>query len=60
MKGSAPAPSRTINAVPKYYTAKRGDTMAKIAKKYGISLRTLIARNNDQPQVRSGQRIRLL
>jgi len=59
-KGSSAAPSKNVNAVPKYYKAKRGDTMAKIARKYGIPIRRLLALNNSRQSVRSGQRIRLL
>lgn len=59
-KGSAPAPGKSVNTVPKYYKAKRGDTMAKIARKYGISMRRLLALNNSRQNVRSGQRVRLL
>ncbi|MFM2133341.1 MAG: hypothetical protein RL156_622 [Bacteroidota bacterium] len=59
-KGSAASPSKSVNAVPKYYTAKRGDTMAKIARKYGISMRRLLVLNSTRQNVRSGQRIRLM
>jgi LysM repeat protein len=59
-KGSAASPSKAVNAVPKYYTAKRGDTMAKIARKYGIPMRRLLVLNSTRQNVRSGQRIRLM
>ncbi len=59
-KGSSAAPSKNVNAVPKYYKAKRGDTMAKIARKYGIPVHRLLKLNVSRQGVRSGQRIRLL
>lgn len=43
-----------------YYTVKKGDTLSKIANKYGISVATLKKRNNIKgDNIRVGQKLRI-
>ncbi len=58
-KGSSEAAPKTVNKVAKYYTAKSGDTMYRIAHKYGISIDKLLSLNKSGEAIRIGQRIRL-
>ena len=58
-KGSAQAAPRTVNKVAKYYTAKSGDTMYRIAHKYGLSVDKLLSLNKSGEAIRAGQRVRL-
>ncbi len=58
-KGSAQAAPKTVNRVAKYYTAKSGDTMYRIARKYGISVDKLLSLNKSGEAIRIGQRVRL-
>ncbi len=58
-KGSADAAPKTVNKVPKYYTAKSGDTMFGIARKYGLKVDKLMSLNKATENIRIGQRVRL-
>jgi membrane-bound lytic murein transglycosylase D len=58
-KGSS---SQTASAIPKTYTVRRGDTMADIASRFGVSIEQLRKRNKalrTTDIVRTGQKIRL-
>ncbi|MBL7997232.1 MAG: LysM peptidoglycan-binding domain-containing protein [Candidatus Kapabacteria bacterium] len=59
-KGSADATPRTVNKLPKTYTVRNGDTMYSIARKYGVSVAQLEAKNKAAGgTLRIGQKIRL-
>jgi spore coat assembly protein SafA len=52
----------TVEASPSTYVVQRGDSMAKIAAKFGIGLQQLIAANPQIPDpdlIRRGQVIRI-
>lgn len=52
---------RQSNATPGYYRVKKGDTPSGIAKRYGISTKSLLAANNirSSHSLRIGQKIKL-
>lgn len=56
---TAPAPKLTINAkgVPSHYQVKKGDTISKIATRYGLNWRELASLNrlDDKYTIRQGQ-----
>lgn len=61
VKGSAPSTPKTVNKLPKMYVVRNGDTMYSIAKKYGVSVSQLEAKNGNlsATSMRPGQKIRL-
>lgn len=58
---SAPTES-LVGAMESYYTVRKGDTLAKIARKYGTTIGALAKLNNIHPQkkLRIGQQIRVM
>jgi membrane-bound lytic murein transglycosylase D len=48
-------------AVPAYYEVRRGDTLSRIAARFGLSERDLVARNGlrDRHRIAAGQRLRV-
>ncbi|MCS7001160.1 MAG: LysM domain-containing protein, partial [Candidatus Kapabacteria bacterium] len=60
-KGSARATPRTINRLPKWYVVRRGDTIFSIARRFGLDVKRILARNKalDPNNLRVGQRLRL-
>ncbi|MGC8865244.1 MAG: peptidoglycan DD-metalloendopeptidase family protein [Bacteroidales bacterium] len=58
---SAPTES-LVGATESYYTVRKGDTLAKIARKYGTTIGALARLNNMHPQkkLRVGQLIRVI
>jgi membrane-bound lytic murein transglycosylase D len=48
-------------AVPAYYEVRRGDTLSRIAARFGLSERELVARNGlrDRHRIAAGQRLRV-
>jgi len=47
--------------MPKYYTVKKGDTLYKIANRYGINVKTLARKNKitSKTKLKAGRKIRL-
>ncbi len=60
-KGSSVAPSKKVNRTPKYYRVRKGDTLGKIARKFGLSVRALKKKNKNlnERRLQIGQKIRL-
>ncbi len=60
-KGSGEAQSREISHLPKHYTVRRGDTLAEIANKFGVSVSTLRTKNKlaGKSDIRAGQTLRI-
>lgn len=60
-KGSARATPRTVNRLPKWYTVRPGDTLYSIARRFGVDVEHIIAKNKalDPDKLRAGQRLRL-
>ncbi|GIV55197.1 MAG: lytic transglycosylase [Candidatus Kapaibacterium sp.] len=60
-KGSSRATPRTINRLPKWYTVRSGDTLYSIARRFGIDVEDILAKNKlpDADHLRAGQRLRL-
>jgi membrane-bound lytic murein transglycosylase D len=60
-KGSSQPVAKNVNVAPKYYKVQPGDTMSSIARKFGISLENLKARNKkvNPDNLLIGQQIRL-
>ncbi|MCX8050385.1 MAG: LysM peptidoglycan-binding domain-containing protein [Chlorobi bacterium] len=60
-KGSARAMPRTVNRLPKWYTVRPGDTLYSIARRFGVDVEHIIAKNKalDPDKLRAGQRLRL-
>lgn len=58
---SAPADA-LVGATEGYYTVRKGDTLAKIARKYGTTIGALAKLNNIHPQkkLRIGQQLRVM
>lgn len=60
-KGSSAATPKTVNKLPKTYTVRNGDTMFSIARKYGVSVEQLEAKNKSLKNgvIRPGQKVRI-
>lgn len=60
-KGSSAPTSKGVKKVPKYYTVKRGDTISKIANKFGVSVKSLKKNNKNltDRNLKAGQKIRI-
>lgn len=60
-KGSARATPRTVNRLPKWYTVRPGDTLYSIARRFGVEIDEIVAKNKalTPEQLRVGQRLRL-
>ena len=57
----AEARAAAAEAAKQYYTVKSGDTLSKIARKYGTTVRALCNMNNikETSTLRVGQRLRV-
>ncbi len=60
-KGSARATPGTVNRLPKWYTIRPGDTLYSIARRFGVNVEEILAKNKslDPDHLRVGQRLRL-
>ncbi len=60
-KGSARATPGTVNRLPKWYTIRPGDTLYSIARRFGVNVEVILAKNKslDPDHLRAGQRLRL-
>jgi membrane-bound lytic murein transglycosylase D len=60
-KGSGEAQSREISHLPKHYTVRKGDTLAEIASKFGVSVSTIRTKNKleGKSDIRVGQTLRI-
>ncbi len=60
-KGSGEAQSREISHLPKHYTVRKGDTLAEIANKFGVSVSTIRTKNKlaGKSDIRAGQTLRI-
>lgn len=60
-KGSDRATPRTINRLPKWYVVRPGDTLYSIARRFGLDVAHILAKNKSlvPDQLRAGQRVRL-
>ncbi len=57
-KGSS-APQKKVNALPKNYKVKNGDSYEKIAKKFGVSVSQLKSKNKNKKTLKTGETIRI-
>jgi membrane-bound lytic murein transglycosylase D len=60
-KGSSKSRSKKVKKAPKYYKVRWGDTLQKIARKFGVSVKTLKRKNKNlsNKNLKAGQRIRI-
>jgi membrane-bound lytic murein transglycosylase D len=60
-KGSYSAPKNVVNELPKYYKVRRGETIATIASKFGISVKQILKNNKNlsAKNLKAGSQIRL-
>lgn len=60
-KGSDRATPRTVNRLPKWYVVRPGDTLYSIARRFGVDVAHILAKNKSlvPDQLRVGQRVRL-
>lgn len=60
-KGSYSADNRTVKTSAKYYNIRRGDTLHKIAKKFGVSVNSIMAKNKSlsEKRLQVGRKIRI-
>ena len=60
-KGSAKSSSNKIAKLPNYYKIQKGETMATISRKFGISVEQLKKRNKGiaEGKLQVGQKLRL-
>ncbi|HYF03119.1 MAG TPA: LysM peptidoglycan-binding domain-containing protein [Patescibacteria group bacterium] len=60
-KGSAKARSKEVNKLPKQYTVRNGDNLSEIARKFGVSIAELKAKNKKLKgdNLQKGQKLRI-
>jgi membrane-bound lytic murein transglycosylase D len=60
-KGSSSGTQAGVNTAPKYYKIRRGDTLSSIARKFGVSVNSIKAKNKnlDETRLQIGQKIRI-
>jgi membrane-bound lytic murein transglycosylase D len=60
-KGSASANKSTVKNAPKYYRIKRGETLARVASKFGVSVESLLRLNSrlNPRRIQVGQKVRV-
>ncbi len=60
-KGSSKSRKRNVKKSPKYYKVRWGDTLQRISRKFGVSVRSLKRRNRNisNQSLKAGQRIRI-
>jgi len=60
-KGSSRARKKSVKRAPKYYKVRWGDTLQRISRKFGVSVRTLKRKNKNlsNANLKAGHRIRI-
>lgn len=60
-KGSSVSTPKKVKVAPKYYNIRKGETLAIIARKFGVSINNLLRLNNhlNPKTIRVGQKVRI-
>ena len=60
-KGSSKSRKRNVKKAPKYYKVRWGDTLQRISRKFGVSVKSLTRKNKNlsNKNLKAGQRIRI-
>ncbi len=60
-KGSSSSTPKTVKNSPKYYKVRRGETLAAIANKFGVSVQNIVKLNSrlNPNKIRVGQKVRI-
>lgn len=60
-KGSSKSVSSKVNKLPNYHTIQKGETLAMVAKKFGVSIETIKSKNKsvNETRLQIGQKIRV-